>query len=676
MKICFATDVNYPNYTKRIQTSSLKFFIDKKLYDYDISYYISTNMVEDLIHLDGINNVKIFDNSELRKNNLSSLEFEKLPEDPNGIYPSKYPWNIRRFVIEQAANDGFNYIIYIDSDTILKENIESDEIYNQIISKFENNHVKTNNSIFEYSKESNAEHFSQHSNYIDYFKKEFNDYELNTLDKPCMVFMSDDSKNIIELINNWHNLTEFGYVKQNGFGYGNNVHANLSFVIPLSNFKLKFDNFPFFPNHNVEDRYSYKSNNLINEETVVNLHNNDRFSKLNPRYVDLYECNLKDVNRDNFNSLEIGVEKHLKISNSFFENSNLVTEEIFISDPRDFNKSSEDLNDNKFKVIIDISNRDENERLIIFQNYYRFLDDDGFYFIEGVNESDVIIKYLEYGKYHYRINENLLLIRNVNIFNCSKNDIITYVEDVPLPFEHYKNEIENTNNFSINGNKFADKGFFINLEKSKERFENVQKQIEDYNIDGLLRFKALTDEMIQFSCTKSHLSIFDLSKKLNLNSIFVAEDDFQIDNKLFMSHNVEVDFFEKIEQVKKDLDMVKWDVFLFGCNPKDYLTPITNNLAIVKNSTGAWAYIIKKRAYEYLMENLHYKKDYIAIDDYLPLLSSKGFITVTSIPLTIGHAVGYVSTLQPNGPVNYTEWIRGSYQKFLYDDYPYNNFID
>ena len=149
MKICFATDVNYPNYTKRIQTSSLKFFIDKKLYDYDISYYISTNMVEDLIHLDGINNVKIFDNSELRKNNLSSLEFEKLPEDPNGIYPSKYPWNIRRFVIEQAANDGFNYIIYIDSDTILKENIESDEIYNQIISKFENNHVKTNNSIFE-----------------------------------------------------------------------------------------------------------------------------------------------------------------------------------------------------------------------------------------------------------------------------------------------------------------------------------------------------------------------------------------------------------------------------------------------------------------------------------------------------------------------------------------------
>lgn len=673
MKICFATDVNYPNYTSRIQKSSLKFFLDKRLYDYDISYYISTNIVEDLIHLDGNNNIKVFDINLLRKEKDVSLQFEILPDDPNGIYPSKYPWNIRRFIIEKAAIDGFDYIVYIDADTILKENIESYEIYNQLVSKFENNCVKTNCSIFEYDENSNAEHFQQHSQYIEYLNKKFDKEELNTLDKPCMIFMSDEHKNIIELVNNWHKFTEFGYEKNNGFGYGNNIHANLSFVIPTSNFKLKFDNFPFFANHISEDRYSYKSNNLVHNELNINLSVNYSF---NSDYSEIYECYLKNIKNNNINLLEIGINDNFSIHNDFFKSSNSLNKNSFLCDPRDFSRTNELLNENNFKVIVDSSNRDENERLLIFQNLHRFLDDDGFYFIEGVKENDIIIKYLNYQGYNYRLDDNLLLIKNTDTFECQKNNQVKYIEDIPLTFEHYKSEVESTENFSINGNKFADKGFFINLEKSKERLDNVLKQIDDYKIDGLLRFKALTDEMIQFSCTKSHLSIFDLSKKLNLSSIFVAEDDFQISEKLYTSDNIEIDFFEKIEKVKKDLDIVKWDVFLFGCNPKDYLTPVTNNLAIVKNSTGAWAYIIKKRAYEYLLENLHYKKDYIAIDDYLPLLNSKGFVTVTSIPLTIGHAVGYVSTLQPNGPVNYTEWIRGSYQKFLYDDYPYNTFID
>jgi hypothetical protein len=64
------------------------------------------------------------------------------------------------------------------------------------------------------------------------------------------------------------------------------------------------------------------------------------------------------------------------------------------------------------------------------------------------------------------------------------------------------------------------------------------------------------------------------------------------------------------------------------------------------------------------------------IDDYLPLLNSKGFVTLTTIPLTINHAIGFVSTLQPKGPVDYTSWINGSYHKFLYDNYPNGVFTD
>ena len=52
--------------------------------------------------------------------------------------------------------------------------------------------------------------------------------------------------------------------------------------------------------------------------------------------------------------------------------------------------------------------------------------------------------------------------------------------------------------------KIADKGFFINLEKSTDRLDNVNTQILKFKIDNLNRFEALTDEMVQCSATKSH----------------------------------------------------------------------------------------------------------------------------------------------------------------------------
>ena len=127
------------------------------------------------------------------------------------------------------------------------------------------------------------------------------------------------------------------------------------------------------------------------------------------------------------------------------------------------------------------------------------------------------------------------------------------------------------------------------------------------------------------------------------------------------------EFTEVLKKVVLDLKSVEWDVVLLGCNPKEDLKYVTDNLYSVTKSTGSWAYLIKKRAYEHLIDNINYKKDYIAIDDHLCLLSSKGFKVLTTIPLMINHAVGFVSTLQPNGPVNYDVWIQGNYHNFIYD---------
>ncbi len=231
--------------------------------------------------------------------------------------------------------------------------------------------------------------------------------------------------------------------------------------------------------------------------------------------------------------------------------------------------------------------------------------------------------------------------------------------------------------FKINNLDFAKKGFYINLESSTDRKEQVESLIQKYNIEGLERFDALTDDFIQYSCTKSHLSLFEKCSEENLDVIFVAEDDFFIEDTLYTPYTDDnITFLESLKNVHEDLKMLEWDVIQFGCNPKSHLIPQTNNLAKNYFSTGAWAYLIKKDAYEYILKNLNYRRDYIAIDDYLPLLSKKGFTTLTTIPQLINHSVGFVSTLQPRGPVNYSEWIKGNYHKFLYDHYKNGNFTE
>lgn len=255
MKICFATEVTYPNYVNRLKMSSLKDFLDKKIYEFEVSYYISTNIPNEFKEYENIDFIKVFDVENLRENHNNSKKFELLPEDPKGLYPSKYPWNLRRFIIEQAANDGFDFIIYIDADTQFQPHLTGEEIASQLKMKYEPNTVKTNSAIFKYINKQPNDVFNYHDDYIKYFNLEYGVDDYDTLDGPCQVFIGETNKDILKFINNWHKFTYFGYEKEFGFGYGNNKHGNLSFVIPTSNFKLKWDSFPFYPNHKPEDRY-------------------------------------------------------------------------------------------------------------------------------------------------------------------------------------------------------------------------------------------------------------------------------------------------------------------------------------------------------------------------------------------------------------------------------------
>jgi GR25 family glycosyltransferase involved in LPS biosynthesis len=219
--------------------------------------------------------------------------------------------------------------------------------------------------------------------------------------------------------------------------------------------------------------------------------------------------------------------------------------------------------------------------------------------------------------------------------------------------------------FSILGFDLADVGYFINLKESTDRLNHVNNLISKYEIKNFNRFDAQKDELVVYSCTKSHLKIFEKCLNENIEIVFIAEDDFDIEDICYNPHK-KVSFQESLKKIYNDLKNVEWDVVMFGCNPKEDLTNVTENLVKVTNSTGSWCYLIKKRAYEYILKNSNYKRDYIAIDDYLPLLNTKGFITLTTIPMLVNHGVGFISTMQPNGPVDYNVWIRGNYDKHYY----------
>lgn len=215
--------------------------------------------------------------------------------------------------------------------------------------------------------------------------------------------------------------------------------------------------------------------------------------------------------------------------------------------------------------------------------------------------------------------------------------------------------------------KIADVGYFINLDSSLDRRENVENQISEFKIEDLHRLPALTDDMRQSSATKSHRKVFELCRENDVDSVVVLEDDFQ----LYEDVSLGLKEFSKplgdyLDDLLVEMKEVEWDVILLGFNGRRISIPITKHFSKVFSCTGGWAYIIKKRAYNFILDNFDYGRDRQAIDDILPKLSYHGFDVVATNVQVVHHGIGFVSTLNPQGPVNYTEWINGNYYNSIW----------
>lgn len=235
--------------------------------------------------------------------------------------------------------------------------------------------------------------------------------------------------------------------------------------------------------------------------------------------------------------------------------------------------------------------------------------------------------------------------------------------------------------FSISNIDLADCGYYINLKESVDRNKHVQSQIKKFNIKGLNRFEAIRNvEITSASATDSQISVFELAESNNLNTIAVFEDDFKLSQKIYAMRNPDVlsyDLKEYLHIINKDLSTINWDVLFLGLNPRKKCIPVTKNLSRVFKSTGAWAYLIKKPAYQYLIKNTNYPRDRMAIDDLLPELTYRGFDCFATNLCIANHAAGFSSTMQPQLPsTDYTEWILGSYHSCLWNDFVDDSITD
>jgi hypothetical protein len=250
-KFCLLSEANYPNYANRVQKYSIPRFLELNL---NIPFYISTNCIDLFKEYENHPLIKVYDIEQLRSNNAKSKLYEELPEDPTGLYPARYPWNLRRFILEQAIKDGYTGLFFIECDTKIHPHITNEEdLLKRMSSLYEANTVKTSSARFIYANRSPAGVFDSHQQYINDFNLNFADDQYDSLDGTNQIFFGKDTESLVNFIDNWHKICDYGYEKQ--WGYRSGYLSNLSFVIPMSNFRLIHTETPFMTEHSFEDRY-------------------------------------------------------------------------------------------------------------------------------------------------------------------------------------------------------------------------------------------------------------------------------------------------------------------------------------------------------------------------------------------------------------------------------------
>ena len=153
--------------------------------------------------------------------------------------------------------------------------------------------------------------------------------------------------------------------------------------------------------------------------------------------------------------------------------------------------------------------------------------------------------------------ERLLKMQNAPIFNVNNPIDYSKYYDTPSPqwvIDIANNILSRINNIIIGGSKSM-KAYVINLDKRPEKWERIQNEFKDTDID-VERFSAITHENGHIGCGLSHVALVKMAKEKNMDSILIIEDDCKITKN----------FNKRWATIKKYLDEHKdeWDIFNGG----------------------------------------------------------------------------------------------------------------
>ena len=141
--------------------------------------------------------------------------------------------------------------------------------------------------------------------------------------------------------------------------------------------------------------------------------------------------------------------------------------------------------------------------------------------------------------------------------------------------------------------QYINKIFYINLKKRVDRQEQIELELDNFNLE-YERFEAIeTPGFGILGCGLSHLSVLKLAKERNYGNILILEDDFTfLVSKEEFERNI-VEFFEL---------NIDYDVCMLSYAMNKHETTSYNIINKVLDAQTASGYIVHKKYYDKLID--------------------------------------------------------------------------
>lgn len=164
---------------------------------------------------------------------------------------------------------------------------------------------------------------------------------------------------------------------------------------------------------------------------------------------------------------------------------------------------------------------------------------------------------------------------------------------------------------TINNLKFADIGYYINLDTRVDRKDNIEEQFQKYNIQGFSRYSAnrSTSSGPQ-NCKSSHYEIYRLFLESNDETLFILEDDC-----LFLPY-----LYDHTKEIHKEIFSNSFDIFWLGCRNRRWPKHFNSKCYQVQSVSHTQSYIINRKFCQFILDNFpEYGHNGLAIDELLCL---------------------------------------------------------